>query len=287
MKKRLLAAALTAAAVSRCLFLHENRLSVSRYSVFADIPHPLKALCLCDLHGKQFGRDNSRLLEKARRLSPDIILFSGDTLSENMKNRFKTLRTLKALCQIAPCFLIAGNHEHRSGRWKRLKAEYQNAGVTVLENERWDGEINGSPLHILGLDEGLAVSRADYIKAALGILRHPDNSEPLKALSALDGARIVLSHFPENYALIGKNSYCRFDFDLMVSGHAHGGHFRFNDRYAFFAAGQGFLPKFCQGIYGSHPKLFVSRGLGNDSPLPRINNRPEMALITLSNSAEN
>lgn len=286
MKKRLIATALMSAAITRCLMLHENRLSVSRYSVFADIPHPLKALCLCDLHGKQFGRQNQRLIEKARRLSPDIILFSGDTLSESLNNRSKTLLTLKSLCQIAPCFLIAGNHEHRSGRWQRLKEQYSSAGVTVLENERWDGEINGIPLHILGLDEGLAVSRADYIKAALGILRHPDNSKPLRELSEQNGVRIVLSHFPENFALIGERSYCRFDFDLMVSGHAHGGHLRFNDKYALFAAGQGFLPKFCQGLYGSRPKLFVSRGLGNDSPMPRINNRPEMALITLSNSAE-
>lgn len=283
MKKRMIAAAFTAAAAAACCVQHNNRLEANRYSVFADIPRPLKALCLCDLHGKQFGRDNERLLEKARRLSPDMILFSGDTISESTKNRLKTLSAIKSLCDIAPCFLIAGNHEHRSGRWKQLKKEYKAAGVTVLENERWDGEINGVSVHILGLDEGLAVSRTDYLRAALKTLKYADNSAALSELSCLDGARIVLSHFPENFALIGDKSYCRFDFDLMVSGHAHGGHIRFSDKSAFFAAGQGFLPKFCQGTYGSRPTLFVSRGLGNDSPLPRINNRPEMALITLSN----
>jgi len=286
MKKRVFAAALTAAASAAYCVSQNEQLEVTRYSVFADIEKPLKALCLCDLHGKQFGKGNGRLICKAKELAPDLMLFSGDTLSSDLKNKNATLFTLNRLSKIAPCFLIAGNHEHRSGRWQQLKSEYQAAGVTVLENERWDGEISGVLVHILGLDEGMAVSRLDYLKSALKTLEYQDNSELLGELCDFGGVRIVLSHFPENFARIGEKSYCRFPFDLMVSGHAHGGHFRLNEKYAFFAAGQGFLPPFCQGIYGSRPKLLVSRGLGNDSPLPRINNRPEMALVTLSNSAK-
>ena len=148
-----------------------------------------------------------------------------------------------------------------------------------MQNDIWSGEINEVKVNILGLDEGIARSRFDYISAALGTLSYPKNDELFYRLDSLKGAKIVLSHFPECFS---KGEYCRHRFDLMVSGHAHGGHMRFNNRLSLFAAGQGFFPKFCQGLYGSGPKLLVCRGLGNDSPLPRINNRPEMALITLS-----
>lgn len=282
MIKKVLFSAALLGAVAACCKCYNDSLEVTHYSVFSDISHPIRLLCLSDMHGNSFGRRNSQLLEKAREICPDIIVFPGDTLSADCHGLKTTLFTLRELSLIAPCFLIAGNHEHRSGRWEQIRAQYEAAGVTVLENERWDGEINGVAVHILGLDEGLAVSQVDYIKAALKTLKYKDNREALRELCCLEGAKIVLSHFPENFARIGELSYCRFGFDLMLSGHAHGGHMRFDRKHALFAAGQGFLPPFCQGIYGSYPRLFVSRGLGNDSPVPRINNRPEMAVITLS-----
>lgn len=284
--KKLLSAAMLLGAAAAYGCYQNNSIEITRYTVAADVERPLRLLCLSDLHGKQFGERNKGLIEKVKSLSPDLIVFPGDTLSADCRNFRKTAAALKALCSIAPCFLIAGNHEHRSGRWREISQKFKSAGVTVLENECWSGEINGVAINILGLDEGKAASRLDYLRAALGTLKHADNREALRKLCMLNGAKIVLSHFPENFAQIGKYSYSRFGFDLMLSGHAHGGHFRFSNKYAFFAAGQGFLPKFCQGLYGNRPKLLVSRGLGNDSPLPRINNRPEMALITLKRGAD-
>ena len=189
---------------------------------------------------------------------------------------------LKRLCRLCPCFLIPGNHEHRSGRWNEISRLFRTAGVCVLENTQFDGEVDGVELHVLGLDEGLAVSRLDYIKAAFKKLEYPNNGLALKALSEQRGLRIVLSHFPENYAMIEAHSYCRYPFDLMLCGHAHGGHVRFGRNKSLFAAGQGVLPRFFQGKYGHAPTLVVSRGLGNDSCLPRINNRPEIVLVTMS-----
>ena len=279
MAKKLISAVLALGGAAAAYgFYQNNFLQISRRFVRADIEKPLRLLVLSDLHGKQFGKGSCRLIKNAAALYPDVILFTGDTISSDCKNLGSTLANLKKLCKIAPCFLIPGNHEHRSGRWNEIKQKISDLGVIVLENERWSGAINGVSVNILGLNEKIAISRIDYIKSFFGCLRYPDNSELLKDLQQQDGAKLVLCHFPECFV---KSEYCRFNFDLMLSGHAHGGHFRLNDHIAFFAAGQGFLPKFCQGLYGSRPRLFVSRGLGNDSPLPRINNRPEMALITL------
>lgn len=283
MNKKFIASALLGGAAAACGYgwYQNNAIEISHRKISADIEKPLKILCLSDLHGKQFGAHNRRLIAKAAAIAPDLIVFPGDTVSSDCKNLGATVSTMKNLCKIAPCFLIPGNHEHRSEEWERISAQLCDVGVNVLQNEIWSGKISSVPINILGLDEGIARSRFDYISAALGTLRYPKNTELFERLESCKGARIVLSHFPECFV---KGEYCRFKFDLMVSGHAHGGHMRLNDRVSLFAAGQGFFPKFCQGLYGSGPHLLVCRGLGNDSPLPRVNNRPEMAVISLEPS---
>ncbi len=258
-----------------------NALQVTRHALKIGLSKPIKLICLADLHGKQFGKNSRRLITQVRALNPDMIVFPGDTLSADCHSLAPTVKTLRTLQSIAPCFLIAGNHEHRSGRWPEIADRFRGAGVTVLENTRFDGYIQGVPVHILGLDEGLAVSRFDYVHAACGTLKYADNRARLDALCQQDGLRIVLSHFPEYYALVGTLSYCRYPFDLMLSGHAHGGQVRLTRRLPLFSPGQGLFPRFCQGLHGSNPALLVSRGLGNDSPVPRINNRPEILFVTI------
>lgn len=262
-------------------YYQNNVLQVSHHTLNIGLSNSLKLVCLADLHGKQFGINNRNLVEQVRALAPDLIVFPGDTLSADCHNLVPTIKTLKKLRRIAPCFLIAGNHEHRSKRWPGLADKIRAVGLVVLENSQFDGYIQGVPVHILGLDEGLAVSRFDYIKATCKTLKYADNREALRNLSQQDGLRVVLSHFPEHYALIDELSYCRFPFDLMLCGHAHGGQVRWSKQLALYAPGQGLFPRFCQGLYGSNPALIVSRGLGNDSPLPRINNRPEIVAVTI------
>lgn len=244
------------------------------------LPAPIRILQVADLHGRMFGEGGQDLVDMVRVISPDFICCTGDTVSSNCKNLLETAKFLKALCLIAPVFLIPGNHELRSGHWAEIAQGFQNVGVIVMENERFDGWMNGSQLHILGLSEGLAVSRADYIKQMTGTYGYADCSAALEDLSSCKGVRIVLSHFPELFAKSGSLSYRNFAFDLMLSGHAHGGQFRLG-KYSAYAPGQGLFPRYTAGAHGWHPALVVSRGLGNDTFLPRINNRPELVLVTL------
>ena len=46
-----------------------------------------------------------------------------------------------------------------------------------------------------------------------------------------------------------------------------------------FAPGQGIFPKYTSGLYDG--KLIVSRGLGNQTPYPRINNEEEIIVIDI------
>ena len=88
---------------------------------------------------------------------------------------------------------------------------------------------------------------------------------------------ILLAHRPEfapDYAAAG--------FDLALCGHAHGGQIRLPVLGGLYAPGQGVLPHYDSGLYDvDGMTLAVSRGLGNSVFPFRVNNRPELVLLTV------
>jgi predicted MPP superfamily phosphohydrolase len=86
------------------------------------------------------------------------------------------------------------------------------------------------------------------------------------------GYKILLSHHPEYYGKYLKD----LDINLILSGHAHGGQWRLFGR-GVFAPGQGLFPKYTSGMYDN--KLIVSRGIGNQMLVPRINNSKEIIVL--------
>ncbi|MEG1973176.1 MAG: metallophosphoesterase, partial [Oscillospiraceae bacterium] len=246
-----------------------------------NLPAPIKILQISDLHDKQFGGSNSFLKEKVKKLAPDLIVLTGDTVSTGGEKLLSTAKFLRELCKIAPVVGILGNHEQRRDVTEFITAAFKAAGVIVLNNELVTLNINGTDVNILGLCEHQAIKRIDYAKSLFGFLNYENHDDQLRELSECRGLRILLSHFPENYAKSGNTRYNRFDFTLQMSGHAHGGQVRLPFVGGVYAPGQGLFPKYDKGLYkGSHNNLLVSAGLGNDSPFPRINNRPTIDMVT-------
>ncbi|MEG1849013.1 MAG: metallophosphoesterase [Oscillospiraceae bacterium] len=284
MNRKPLFAAAGVCALGAAWYWENRTLSVGEFTVRCGLSSPVRIVSLADLHGTLFGPRGNTLLSRVRALAPDLIVLPGDTLDASCRNLALTVTLVRRLCALAPVYMIPGNHELRSGRAAELLGRFRAAGAHCLVNERSDGSVRGVPLHILGLSEGLAVSRLDYLRAALGLVHHADNRTALSELEQLGGLRLVLSHFPETFAEIGAFSYGRFHFDLMLCGHAHGGQIRLPGIGGLYAPGQGLLPRYDAGLYRltpDGPSLLVSRGLGNDAPIPRIGNRPEICLVTV------
>ena len=87
---------------------------------------------------------------------------------------------------------------------------------------------------------------------------------------------MLLSHRPELF-----DTYVSSGVDLVLSGHAHGGQFRFLQK-GFVAPNQGLLPEYTSGLYTLNgTQMIVSRGLGNSIIPMRVNNRPEVITVTL------
>lgn len=224
-----------------------------------------------DLHNTEMGEDNENLLQLLRDTEPDIIAITGDLIDSRRTDMEIALDFVREAGEIAPCYYVAGNHESRIEEYIDFKAALETAGVTVLEDARMELTLAGECITLIGVrDPSFQVEEKDeeaaYMDAVLSQLC--ENG---------DGYRILLSHRPELF-----ETYAAHDIDLILSGHAHGGQFRLPWLGGVLVPGQGFFPKYEEGLHTqANTNMVISRGIGNSVVPVRINNRPEVILIEL------
>ena len=224
-----------------------------------------------DLHNTEMGEDNENLLQLLRDTEPDIIAITGDLIDSRRTDMEIALDFVREAGKIAPCYYVAGNHESRIEEYIDFKAALETAGVTVLEDARMELTLAGECITLIGVrDPSFQVEEKDeeaaYMDAVLSQLC--ENG---------DGYRILLSHRPELF-----ETYAAHDIDLILSGHAHGGQFRLPWLGGVLVPGQGFFPKYEEGLHTqANTNMVISRGIGNSVVPVRINNRPEVILIEL------
>lgn len=87
---------------------------------------------------------------------------------------------------------------------------------------------------------------------------------------------VLLSHRPELFDI-----YQTFGMDLVLAGHTHGGQIRLPFIGGLYGS-DTFFPEYDAGLFEQEgTAMIVSRGLGNSLFPLRINNRPEVVVITL------
>lgn len=271
--------AIAAAIILIALFCYyqNNKIDVTEHTVFSDkINESVKIVHLSDLHSKPFNN----VIKITEALKPDAIMITGDFINDRYKRKDKMFEFGKALLKIAPVFYITGNHERRLECFDELMKELGDMGFTVLLNEVSEAEINGNHISVLGLDENQASFEA-YSARKKGIFEYKDMKPYFDELALYGGFKIVLSHFPENFEAVKELNYSQYDFDIQLSGHAHGGQFILPFIGPIFSPGQGLFPKYARGTKGERPKLIISRGLGNSEFPLRLFNHPEINVITL------
>lgn len=266
--------------ITLVFFLHyqNNHIDITKYSLTSqEINNTIVIAHLSDLHSKPF----KKVLKKLNEQSPDIICITGDYINDHNKNKDKMLEFGKELLEIAPVYYITGNHERRLDDFEKLMSELSEIGFNVLLDEISICNIKNNTISILGLDENQA-NFDDYKARKKGCFEYKDSSPYFKELEKQNGYKIVLSHFPENFIKVKENNYSQFDFDLQLSGHAHGGQFILPFIGPIFSPGQGVFPKYARGSFGERPKLIISRGLGNAEFPFRLFNHPEINIIELT-----
>lgn len=258
-------------------YFQNNTIDKTEYIILSDeIKGAVKLVQLSDMHSKPF----KKVLKKLDEIKPDIIAVTGDYINDKCKNKEKMFEFGKELLNRAPVFYITGNHERRLDNFDKLMKELSDLGFTVLLNDTAQITVNSSLITFLGLDENQADFK-DYKARKKGTFKYKDMKPYFKKLDKLGGFKIVLSHFPENFEKVKENNYIQYDFDLQLSGHAHGGQFILPFLGPIYSPGQGIFPKYARGSFGQRPQLIVSRGLGNAEFPLRLFNHPEINVIYL------
>ena len=255
--------------VALALIALDERLILRTYTVVSPkLTAEVRLAVVTDFHSSDNADD---VVAMVASCAPDAVLMVGDMFDDDTQNR-PTERTLSLMRQLSaqyPCYYVSGNHEAWTGEMDALYQQTEEAGVTVLRMSSGVLTVRGQRIALCGIPD-------PYEMVFSGA---PDTEEQLRqALEDVDSAdfTVLLAHRPE---LLAK--YAQFPFDLVVSGHAHGGQVRIPGVLnGLYAPNQGWFPKLAGGAYTQDgTTLIVSRGLAVRTRLPRIFNRPEVVLV--------
>lgn len=258
-------------------YFQNNSIVISNYTISSDKIPPnfngYKIVQLSDLHSKSFGNDQKNLVKKIKNLEPDSIVFTGDLIDSYRYDEEPSLILMERLVQIAPVYYVTGNHEWWSGKFDSLEDKLKIIGVQVMRNKTEEITIGTDKIQIIGIDDPANVEES-YEETD----KTEKNITDLIDIEGEDYFQILLSHRPEMFSL-----YDKYGFDIVFSGHAHGGQFRIPFVGGLIAPDQGFFPEYTSGKYTSdNTTMIVNRGLGNSIIPIRIFNRPEIVVVTLS-----
>lgn len=260
---------------------------VTQYDVAIDggkVPaEGLRFALVTDLHSCRYGAEGRALVEALKAQKPDAVLLSGDIFDDRLPDD-NAKAVLAAIARDIPCFYVFGNHEHWSERIPEMREILLAAGVTVLVGEVKTVKIRGAAIDICGIDDPTYMSDDEWLAQVASVASASNPSR----------LRILLSHRPEYSAVYEKHS-----FDLVVSGHLHGGQWG----VPFLGLGvcgpssggpdvheRTLFPRMAGGAYtlNNGATMVVSRGLAREStPLPRFFNHPEVVIVNLRKMGSN
>ena len=260
------------------LYFENNTLEISKYEVKSDKVTSefvgFKIAQISDYHNTNSKKLKNSILESLKDEKPNIIVITGDLVDSYWTNIDISVDLICEIKNIAPIYYVPGNHESRIGSdYDLLKKKLIDNNVIILDDKIEQININESIINVAGINDP-TLEHKSYLADDEIV------TEVFKNLKFNSNTfTILLSHRPELFEL-----YANYKFDLVLSGHAHGGQIRIPFIGGLVAPNQWFLPKYDSGLYEKdNTKMIVSRGIGNSALPFRINNNPELVYITITN----
>jgi len=233
----------------------------------------IKIILIADLHNSIFGRNQSILINKIMDINPDLIIMAGDIYDSVSKMTGVSL-LLSGIAGTAPIYFVTGNHEYLGRNIRAIRDELISYGVIILSDNYEIININNNEIVIAGTEDPYKRFYETPNYNQIGSMEMA-----FRELDEYSLFKIFTAHRPEMI-----NEYLKFSFNLILTGHTHGGQIRIPFiMNGLFASNQGFFPKYAGGIY-LHDKVthIISRGLSINHPrIPRIFNPPELVSIIL------
>ncbi len=257
----------------------ENRFEMQ----FRQLPENLRGLKIAhftDIHSDEYTK-KEQILKAVNIMNgeqPDLVLLTGDYVSHESKYIYPCLEALKEIRSKHGVFATMGNHDH----WTDLPLiinEFEKNGIPVLHNSGRILTVNDTKIDLLGVDDS-RWGRAD-INQALNSLNDPEvngggNGNPVLSTAEGGNFKLLLSHQPPYWDVARQHGI-----DLVLAGHTHGGQIALNVLGKEISLVDIFA-KYVKGTFKEgDSQLYVSPGFGFTGPPFRLNNPPEVAIITL------
>ena len=262
-----------------------NRFITREYNIESKkIDGDIKLVVLADMHNKQFGKENYKLINAIRDINPDAIICAGDMLTAKPGKDYTPALNLFTYLKDYPVYYGMGNHEYRMDIYRDKYGdkydEYAKAlselGVHILYNASEKVSFGSTGVKSDICIQGLAIDKrfykrfercemdAAYIESEIG--KRDEN--------LFD---IMIAHNPEYFP-----AYAEYGSDLVLSGHVHGGIMRLPILGGVISPKLSLFPRFDGGLFDhKETKMVLSRGLGCHTLPLRIFNPGELVVVNL------
>lgn len=251
--------------------LNHMELTVTRYRIETEkLSSDWKLALLSDLHNQEYGEGNSLLIQKVRDYAPDVILICGDMVSRNDPDVSVALELCRALVEIADVYYVYGNHEGilqyaPNGLQIPLDRYLTDLGVKLLYGGVYEIQHGSDTIAFFAK----SIHATEYWESE-------KSQKQVAQFLEQDGFKLAMSHFPDLFY----DALADAEFDLAVAGHYHGGQVILPGLGGLYHSETGLFPEYYGGEYPlKYGMLILSRGLGNGTLIPRINNDPELVVI--------
>ena len=270
------------------LFIYVNYkvIFVSRYKVKSNkLPQAFngfKILHLSDWHCTTYGKNNKRLINlinnKIKGEKIDIVVITGDFIIRQKRDYRPALEFISKI-KSNNIYFVYGNHEMilKSKEIQDFKNKLETLGVVVLDDKKIELTRENQKLNLYGVSYIFShiASRKDLTEQVLEKYKK-DYEEKIGVINKNE-YNILLSHDPMDFEV-----YVKEGFDLVFSGHLHGGGIRFFGIGVATARKNWFFTPLASGIHKKNgTQMIVSRGIGNSTRPIRIFDPPEISITTL------
>lgn len=228
--------------------------------------HGIKIAQLTDMHVGPFlsPRELETAVAMANEASPHIAVLTGDIISQVGDPLDGALDVLAGLKADAGVFGCMGNHENYAKCLGYTERYGGRKGMAFLRHNARTLRFGDSLLNLAGVD--YQRRGRPYLEGA-DRLMHPG------------ATNLLLSHNPDVFPDAEALGY-----DLVISGHTHGGQVTVEIVEQTVNAGHFFTPYVVGEYRRNNAALFVSRGLGCVNLPMRIGAWPEVSLLKLESA---
>ena len=261
----------------------------------------LKLTFISDFHNKYYKNDYKDLIDDIIKEKADYIIFGGDFINYSKLQKLKgvvehenTAKFIKALSDkinslkangdynFKGFYFGFGNHEMRLAGDDNTKLNYSINDFKKFLN---DNNINIVDNNSFKLAKGINISGLSlydgyYSKGFSKRHEHIEKEILDDYFNDIDikDFNIMLFHKP-GYA----EDFINYGYDLVLSGHNHGGLINFPFLGPIISSDLDIFPKYAKGYYKyKDGNVIVSAGLGEHTISIRVNNKPEIVVININ-----